>query len=175
MGLENQDALVAIDTASDKVVGQTPIGQAPQALAYVPNAVPTGDGLQNLQPLGVAGMVAHLTLASPGATGPAPTSVSLFDQGLTQILEASVTGLPPKQPFVLALSNQPDGGGPLQPLSSFMTNPAGSAIVMPWARSARSCRARTTSRDAISSSSPGPPSSRAPSSRCNRPATPDSR
>ncbi len=30
---------------------------------------------------------------------------------------------------MLALSDQPDGGGPLQPLSAFMTNPAGSAIV----------------------------------------------
>ncbi len=28
----------------------------------------------------------------------APTSVSLFDQGLLQVLQASVTGLEPKQP-----------------------------------------------------------------------------
>jgi len=62
-------------------------------------------------------------------TGPAPTSVSLFDQGLTQVLQASATGLQPKQPYVLALSAQADGGGALQPLAAFMTNPAGSAIV----------------------------------------------
>jgi hypothetical protein len=55
--------------------------------------------------------------------------VSLFDQGLTQVLQASVTGLAPQQPYVLALSAQANGGGPLEPLSSFMTNPAGSAIV----------------------------------------------
>ena len=59
----------------------------------------------------------------------APTSVTLFDQGLVQVLEASVTGLEPKQPFVLALSSRPDGGGKLEPLTNFMTNPAGSAIV----------------------------------------------
>jgi hypothetical protein len=59
----------------------------------------------------------------------APTSVSLFDQGLTQVLEASVTGLQPKQPYVLALSDRPNGGGKLEPLAGFMTNPAGSAIV----------------------------------------------
>lgn len=30
---------------------------------------------------------------------------------------------------MLALSDQADGGGALQPLANFMTNPAGSAIV----------------------------------------------
>jgi hypothetical protein len=53
----------------------------------------------------------------------------LFDQGLTQIVQASVTGLDPKKPYVLALARRPDGSGALQPLSAFMTNPAGSAIV----------------------------------------------
>jgi YVTN family beta-propeller protein len=58
-----------------------------------------------------------------------PTSVSLFDQGLSQVLQASVTGLAPKQPYVLALATQPNGTGHLEPLANFMTNPAGSAIV----------------------------------------------
>ena len=59
----------------------------------------------------------------------APTSVTLFDQGLLQVLEASATGLEPKRPYVLALSSRADGGGELESLASFMTNPAGSAIV----------------------------------------------
>ena len=58
-----------------------------------------------------------------------PTSVTLFDQGLTQVLQASVTGLEPKHPYVLALSDTPDGGGALEPLAAFTTNPQGSAIV----------------------------------------------
>jgi hypothetical protein len=37
--------------------------------------------------------------------------------------------LQPKQPYVLALAENPDGTGALQPLQSFMTNPAGAAIV----------------------------------------------
>ncbi|WP_262047140.1 YncE family protein [Bradyrhizobium sp. Bra78] len=131
VGLENADALAAIDTATNKVVGNVPIGQAPQAIAYVPNAAPDPDDRQNLQALGIAGQVAHLTLASKDAAkdGKAPTSVSLFDQGLIQVLQASVTGLRPKQKYVLALAERSDGGGPLQPLAAFMTNPAGSAIV----------------------------------------------
>jgi YVTN family beta-propeller protein len=134
VGLENEDRLAAIDALTNQVIATVPIGQAAQALNYVPNAVPEGDGLQGLQPLGVAGEVAHLTLVSPteaNATGerPAPTSVSLFDQGLTQVLEAAVTGLEPKQSYVLALSRQPDGGGAIEPIAAFTTNPAGSAVV----------------------------------------------
>ncbi|HEX9209791.1 MAG TPA: YncE family protein [Bradyrhizobium sp.] len=131
VGLENADALAAIDTATNSVVANVPIGQAPQAIAYVPGAAPNPDDRQNLQALGVAGQVAHLSLASRDSSkdGKAPTSVSLFDQGLIQVLQASVTGLQPKQKYVLALAEHGDGSGPLQPLAAFITNPAGSAIV----------------------------------------------
>jgi YVTN family beta-propeller protein len=131
VGLENADALAAVDTATNKVVANVPIGQAPQAIAYVPNAAPNPDDRQNLQALGVAGQVAHLALVSKedARDGKAPTSVSLFDQGLIQVLQASVTGLQPRQKYVLALAEHGDGSGSLQPLAAFMTNPAGSAIV----------------------------------------------
>jgi YVTN family beta-propeller protein len=131
VGLENADALAAIDTTTNAVIANIPIGQAPQAIAYVPNAAPNPDDRQNLQPLGVAGQVAHLALAPKNGAkdGKALTSVSLFDQGLIQILQASVTGLQPRQKYVLALAEHEDGSGPLQPLATFMTNPAGSAIV----------------------------------------------
>jgi YVTN family beta-propeller protein len=128
IGLENDDALAAIDTTSNTVVANIPIGQAPQAIAYVPNAAGT-DALQNLRPLGLAGEVAHLALAPRSEPAKPATSVSLFDQGLIQVLQASVTGLEPKQRYVLALADQADGGGSLQPLAAFMTNPAGGAIV----------------------------------------------
>ena len=49
VGLENDDALAAIDTATNKVIANIPIGQAPQAIAYVPNAAPDPDDRQNLQ------------------------------------------------------------------------------------------------------------------------------
>src|SRR6185369_6645999 len=50
VGLENEDRLVAIDTLTNKVIATVPIGQAAQAVNYVPNAVPEGPGTQNLQP-----------------------------------------------------------------------------------------------------------------------------
>jgi YVTN family beta-propeller protein len=129
VGLENDDKLAVIDTLTNKLIATVPIGQAPQALTYVPDAVPEGDGVQGLQPLGIAGQAAHLILTSISDPGGAPTSVSLFDQGLVQVLQASVTGLAPKQPYILALSAKPDGSGAIEPLASFITNPAGSAIV----------------------------------------------
>jgi YVTN family beta-propeller protein len=135
VGLENADGMAAIDTATNKVIATSPIGQAPQAITYVPNAVPQGDGTQGLQPLDAAGRATHLALGATESRkdahseDKAPTSVSLFDQGLIQVLQASVTGLEPKQSYVLALAHERAGEGPLEPLAAFMTNPAGAAIV----------------------------------------------
>jgi len=112
------------------VIARIPIGQAPQAIAYVPEAVPEGAGREHLQALGIGGAAAHLRLTSKGTKhGVGFTSVALFDQGLTQVLQAAVTGLEPSQPYVLTLSSRRDGEGRLEPLAAFMTNATGSAIV----------------------------------------------
>jgi YVTN family beta-propeller protein len=147
VGLENEDKLAAIDTLKNDVIATSPIGQTPQALVYVPDAVPAANGTinsavtrmvvpeslgtSNLKPLGVAGQSTQLWLAPPGAKKEekAPTSVSLSDQGLVQVLEAAVTGLEPGKPYLLALATEPSGTGVLEPLQSFMTNPAGAAVV----------------------------------------------
>lgn len=132
VGLENADQVAVIDTLTDTVAATIPVGQAPQALVYVPQAAPEGGGLEGLQALGVSGRAAQLALA-PTADGKAgagaTTQVTLFDQGLSQVLQAAVTGLAPKAPYVLALSARPDGTGALEPLAAFQSNPAGAAIV----------------------------------------------
>jgi YVTN family beta-propeller protein len=146
--LEMEDKVAAIDTLKNEVIATSPIGQTPQAVVYVPEAVPAvsgalnsamtrmmvvpeGLGTNNLQPLGIAGQSAELGLAPPGGKKEekAPTSVSLSDQGLVQVLEAAVTGLEPGKPYLLALASEPSGTGVLEPLQGFMTNPAGAAIV----------------------------------------------
>jgi len=132
IGLENADALAVIDTNTNTLVATIPIGQAPQAVVYVPDAVPEGPGTSGLVPLGIAAQAMHIPLSAKGvaeARGAAPTSVTLFDQGLIQVLQAAVSGLEPKRAYVLAFSTQSDGGGSLEPLASFTTNPSGSAIV----------------------------------------------
>jgi YVTN family beta-propeller protein len=128
IGLENDDAVQAIDTASNKVIATVPVGQAPQALVYVPGAAPGNGGRENLMPLGLAGDVVHFELASGGA-GKAQTNISLFNQGLVQVLQGAVTGLKPKSHYVLGLSDHADGSGKIQPLLDFATNPAGAAII----------------------------------------------
>jgi len=128
VGIENGDTVTAIDTSANRVIATIPNGQAAQALVYVPQAVPEeGAGTENLQPLGLAGRAAHLALAMPGNS--VITTVTLFDQGITQVLQAAVAGLEPGKPHVLALASRQDGSGAIEPLAQFMTNPAGSAVV----------------------------------------------
>src|SRR6516164_806402 len=47
VGLENEDKVAAIDTLKNQVIATSPIGQAPQALVYVPDAVPAASGALN--------------------------------------------------------------------------------------------------------------------------------
>jgi YVTN family beta-propeller protein len=128
VGIENGDAVTAIDTMTNRVIATIPNGQAAQALVYVPEAVPSqAAGGENLQPLGLAGAAAHLALTAPGSTS--TTTVSLFDQGLTQVLQAAVVGLEPTKPYLLALTTNSDGTGRVEPIAQFMTNSAGAAVV----------------------------------------------
>ncbi|MDK4202121.1 hypothetical protein QKY98_23630, partial [Pseudomonas sp. HR1] len=92
-------------------------------------AATQGAGLANLKPLGSAAKSIQIALAPPGQHERHTTQVTLFDQGLTQVLQASVTGLVAKQPYVLALARHADGSGALESLAAFQTNPAGAAIV----------------------------------------------
>jgi YVTN family beta-propeller protein len=127
VGIENGDAVTAIDTDTNRVIATIPNGQAAQALVYVPQAAPSATaGIEKLRPLGVAGAAVHLTLRAPGAS--TATTVSLFDQGLTQVMQAAVAGLEPTKPYLLALASNPDGSGRLEGLAQFMTNPAGAQV-----------------------------------------------
>src|SRR5580765_4344338 len=101
-GLENQDAVIEIDTHTNKVLATIPIGQQPQALVYVPDAVPDGDGTANLMPLGEAGKAAHLTLIAPDVTSSsAHATVSVNTLGPLDLLQVAVSGLKPGQKFTL--------------------------------------------------------------------------
>src|SRR5262249_885330 len=111
------DAILAVSGVLNSAMTRMPV-------------MPEGLGTDNLKPLGIAGQSVELWLAPPGANkdANAPTSVSLSDQGLVQVLEAAVTGLEPGKPYLLALASEPSGAGVLQPLQGFTTNPAGAAV-----------------------------------------------
>jgi len=104
VGLENQDAVSAIDTLTNKIIATIPIGQQPQALVYVPNAVPTGDGTSNLSPLGESGQATHLILTPPDSVpSPAHATVSVNTIGPLDLLQAALSGLKPGQSYTLWL------------------------------------------------------------------------
>jgi YVTN family beta-propeller protein len=79
VALENGTGMQVIDTLSNQTIATLPGGQAALALVYVPNAVPTGNGLSNLVPLASSGQAVHLYLGpdnNSNASGP-PTTVTL--------------------------------------------------------------------------------------------------
>lgn len=130
VGLENQDAVIGIDTLTNKVIATIPVGQQPQALVYVPGAVPTGHGTANLMPLGQASKAAHLDLiAPPGSTSGARATVSVNSLGPLDLLQAAVTGLKPGQMYTLWLiPSRTAPFGKKQALVTFKTNLAGAQV-----------------------------------------------
>ena len=131
VALENGEHCAAIDTVANKVIANIPIGQTTQALVYVPNAVPSGPGTENLMPLGAAANTARLRLEPGGTALPnAQASVAVNSLGLLDLLQIAAKGLAPQASYqvYLAESNHPPFGK-LEPLALLKTNPYGWSIV----------------------------------------------
>ena len=131
VALENGEHCVAVDTLTNKVTAEIPIGQTTQALVYVPNAVPSGSSTENLTPLGVAANTARLHLEADGATSPkADASVAVNSLGLLDLIQIAAKGLAPQAQYqvYLAESNQ-SPFGKREPLAVLKTNPDGAGIV----------------------------------------------
>jgi YVTN family beta-propeller protein len=131
VALENGVQAVVIDTLSNQVTANVPIGQTSQALVYVPNAVPNGTATENLVPLGEAGNTARLHLESGGTAVPdAQASVAVNSLGLLDLVQITAKGLTPKSQYqvYLAESNQVPFGK-LEALAVLKTNPDGAGTV----------------------------------------------
>jgi len=131
VALENGDHCAAIDTLTNKVTANIPIGQTTQALVYVPNAVPNGSGTESLMPLGVAANTARLHLEAGSTELPnAQASVAVNSIGLLDLVQIAAAGLSPKSQYqvYLADSNR-EPFGKLEPLAVLKTNPDGAGIV----------------------------------------------
>jgi YVTN family beta-propeller protein len=128
---ENGGAASAIDTLTNKVIAEIPIGQTSQALVYVPNAVPDGPGTENLTPLGEAGNIARLHLEAGGTAFPdAQASVAVNSLGLLDLVEVAAAGLAPQTQYQLYLSESRQAPyGKLVPLAMLKTNADGAGIV----------------------------------------------
>ena len=131
VALENGEHCVALDTVTNKVIANIPIGQTTQALVYVPNAVPNGSGSENLMPLGIAANTARLHLESGATALPnAQASVAVNSLGLLDLVQIAAKGLSPQAQYqvYLAESNK-SPFGKLEPLAVLKTNPDGAGIV----------------------------------------------
>jgi YVTN family beta-propeller protein len=126
VGLENGDSVQAIDTTTNRVVATIPVGQLPQALAYVPNAVSTNAGTANLKPLGILGSAFHLELIPPDSSDShAHASVAINSLGPIDNLQIAATGLTPGKTYDLVLTTGSDS----QDLLNFTAGVGGVAVV----------------------------------------------
>ncbi len=131
VALENGEQAAVIDTLSNQVIANVPIGQTTQALVYLPGAVPSDSGIDNLTPLGEAGNTARLHLQAEGAALPnAQASVAVNSLGLLDLVQIAAEGLAPKAQYQVYLAESEHVPfGKLEPLAVLRTNPDGAGIV----------------------------------------------
>ena len=131
IALENNVLAAVIDTLSNKVIANVPIGQTTQALVYVPNAVPSGPGTENLVPLGEACNAARLHLASGDSAVPdAQGWAAVNSLGLLDLIQLDAEGLTPKTQYQVYLADSDQAPfGKLERLAVLKTNPDGAGIV----------------------------------------------
>jgi len=121
----------AIDTLSNKVIANIPIGQRTQALVYIPGAVLNGPGTDNVSPLGAAGNTARLHLQAGSTALPgAQASVAVNSLGLLDLVQIAAEGLAPKAQYQVYLAESDHAPfATLEPLAVLRTNPDGAGIV----------------------------------------------
>jgi YVTN family beta-propeller protein len=131
VALENGEHCAAIDTLTNKVIANIPIGQTTQALVYVPNAAPSGSGSENLMPLGAAANTARLHLEAGGSVLPeAQASVAVNSLGLLDLIQIAARGLAPQTQYQVYLAESSKSPfGETQQLAVLKTNPDGAGIV----------------------------------------------
>jgi YVTN family beta-propeller protein len=118
VGLENGDAVEVIDTATNKVIGRVPVGQAPQALVYVSGAAPDAAGSANLAPLANK---APINVQLTAVAGEGKGFVVVRDLGLVDTLDVSVFKLKPQTTYAMYVDAQKT------PVAIFKTNATGAA------------------------------------------------
>lgn len=92
VGLENADSVAVIDVASQRVKTQIGIGQAPQALVFVANAVPTGAGTTGLGRQNVGLRIERRTIVVPNSPA-AKAKAVIRTLGPLDAVEISSRGL----------------------------------------------------------------------------------
>lgn len=115
VALQKSDAVDIIDTTAMAVLKTIRVGQSPMALVYVANAVPQGDGRQNLTQQGLGLKV--ITTQEPVRSSTGIAEVTVRELETTDYVHVESRGLLPNTVFtVYALNN--DGKIPLADLKT---------------------------------------------------------
>src|SRR5688572_28934051 len=108
-----------IDTNTHQVIATLRIGQQPQTLVNVPNAVPEGDGRANLTRQGLDMRVEHFNALVEVPGGSAHAVVR--ELTTLEMIEVDAQGLPPSARFTVYLTND----SMRVPAATFTTNANG--------------------------------------------------
>ncbi|QJR38057.1 hypothetical protein HKW67_00370 [Gemmatimonas groenlandica] len=131
VGLQQGDGVVVIDTRTNSVVAQIPMGQSPQALVYVPDAVPTGDGTQNLTQPAVARRPVEISLSAPDGRASSWGRVYMRSLGPIDGIDVSVRGLSPATTYTLYLMDEDSAYvSSSLPLATVVTDANGGAALV---------------------------------------------
>ena len=103
VGLENGDAVQAIDALTNRVIATIPVGQLPQALVYVPGTPVKAGDKTNLKPVSASTDDLHIELIPEVSDSPAHASISIDSLGLVDNLQIAATGLEPGKKYRLVL------------------------------------------------------------------------
>lgn len=91
VGEENADSVAVIDVRTQRVTARVPVGQAPQALVFVPNAVPVGAGTANLTHQQTVHRIERRALQVPGSPE-AKAKAVIRSLGAVDLLEFTLRG-----------------------------------------------------------------------------------
>ena len=121
VGLENGDGVDVIDAKTNTTVAHMAVGQAPQALIYVPGAAPAGSSVEKLTALKKGPENLTLNLKAPNG-GMGVGQVVARNLGLIDIIEVSVAKLKPDTAYSVFVD------GAAHPVLAFRTNEKGAAM-----------------------------------------------
>ncbi len=123
VGLENGDAVDVIDTIKQKSIARIPVGYMPQALVYIPNAVPIGEGRENLK--SPTQSLTHNIAFKADKGNDGMGNLTIRDLGELDGLDLLVLGLKPKQEYGLYMIGE--GNSPII-VTAFQTDAKGNGI-----------------------------------------------
>ncbi|MDQ3808981.1 MAG: hypothetical protein M3336_01695 [Chloroflexota bacterium] len=119
VGVEKSDAVDVIDTDTHRVINTLHVGQEPQALVYVANAVPQGDGRAGLTHQGLDKRIVTRDLAVAGGV----VRVTVREVDTLDQIQVVARGLPANTAFSAQLANP----GQTTAIRRFTTNAQGAA------------------------------------------------